>query len=335
MADARPLSLRCAQQAAEALGFTFEDLDPFAHHLARISGGFGAFFIGAGAVSAYPINDAAAAGVARDKAHSHAVLARADVAFPPAEHVFLSDRYADVRPPGRGITEAAVFAEALGYPVFVKPNDGAHGRFARSVADAQSLRRHLTAMAASHTIALVQRRVCGRERRVFCLDGAPVFGYDKTQPRFITDGERRLADQLAAVSRARHRQGLPPVDSEDLALRADLQRLGLRLEDTPPAGVAITIAEAANSALGGGVENLTTALSAADHALAARLARAFGLRVFAVDLIETAEGETFVLEVNANPALATLERAGRWDLLNQIWREVVAKAAEAARERGL
>ncbi len=335
MPDTRPLSVRCAERAALALGFTFENLDRFAHHLARISGDFGAVFVGAGAVSAYPINNAAAAAVARDKAHSYAVMAQAGVPFPPAEHVFVSDRYADVRPPGRGLDDAAGFAEAFGYPVFVKPNDGSHGRFARSVPDRHVLERHLRAIAEFHPIALIQQRICGRERRIFCLDGAPVFAYVKTRPRLITDGVRRVKDQLAAVSQARHRQGLPPIATDDPALCADLARLGLDLCDTPPAGLAITVAEATNSALGGGHDALTTVVSPADQALSARLAQAFGLRVFAIDLIEAADGTSFVLEINANPALATLERAGRQDLLDQIWRDVLVKAAEACRERRL
>lgn len=331
--DDRPLSVRYAEKAAQALGFAFESLDPFSHHLARVSGPFGAVFIGAGAVSAYPLNAATAVDIARDKAHASAILARAGLPFPETGHFFVTDRDAGLRPPGRGVEEAVRFAATLGYPVFVKPNDGSRGRLAQSVADEDALRRHLAAIGAQHLIAIVQRRVRGRERRILALDGAPVATYVKTPPRLRADGIHTVRAQLAAVSDHQRAQGLGPVNLDDPVLAENLARLDVTLDDTLPAGATLIYAETANASLGGGGADLTTDVSAADRALVARLARLFGLRVFAVDLIEPPDAPPQILEINGNPALTTLERAGRDDLLLALWTTILTKAAEDAARR--
>ena len=60
-----------------------------------------------------------------------------------------------------------------------------------------------------------------------------------------------------------------------------------------------------------------------DEALDA--AAAIGLRLAAVDMFDVA-GEFVVIEVNSNPMIATLEEAGRWDLIAEIWRANIAVA---------
>ena len=49
-------------------------------------------------------------------------------------------------------------------------------------------------------------------------------------------------------------------------------------------------------------------------------ATAVGLSLAAVDLFDLVEQGLAVIEVSSNPMIATLEDAGRWDLIEKIWR---------------
>lgn len=324
-----PLNVRYARKAAEALGYGHEIVDPFSHSLIRIWSKDRFAFVGAGGVPGYPLNDATAAAIARDKAHSYELLGRIGVRIPASQIVFVDERYADLRPAGRERGDAKAFAAGLGYPVFVKPNDGSRGALAQSVADEAELDRHLDRIGAVSVSAIVQQYLKGSERRIFCIDGVPLFAYAKTAAAICGDGELTVAELLRDVDRRYLRAGLSPVNWQDPVLAAALAAHGLRLDSVAPAGLAIAFSEKANVAGGGGVADFRETFSAFEAALCRSIRDAIGLRVCAIDLLVAAgeaEEDAFVLELNANPALASLEKLGRDDVLMRIWTEVLRKA---------
>ncbi|UPT61244.1 MAG: hypothetical protein M0D54_12410 [Hyphomonadaceae bacterium JAD_PAG50586_4] len=86
----------------------------------------------------------------------------------------------------------------------------------------------------------------------------------------------------------------------------------------------------ANRAAGGGATELRDGASASMTRLALAAAAAVGLRLAAVDMFDTSPhgdgGDLVVIEVNSNPMIATLEDAGRWDLIIEIWKANFAAA---------
>jgi len=78
------------------------------------------------------------------------------------------------------------------------------------------------------------------------------------------------------------------------------------------------LGEPANRSVGGGAIALQTDVPEAFAAVALAAARPLGLDFAAVDLFETERG-LIVIEVNAAPAVQTLEDFGRWDLIETIW----------------
>src|SRR5262245_3116 len=113
---------RYAADAAQAIGATFEDLDNGAGYLFRVSKGSRSLVAGAGSVCSFPINSATAFTLSRDKAHTKTVLIAAGLPVIPGGLFFAHKRRAGLRGPGREAEDARAFAEKLGYPVFVKPN---------------------------------------------------------------------------------------------------------------------------------------------------------------------------------------------------------------------
>jgi glutathione synthase/RimK-type ligase-like ATP-grasp enzyme len=80
----------------------------------------------------------------------------------------------------------------------------------------------------------------------------------------------------------------------------------------------------ANRSRGGGAENFQEGAPAPLAELARAAAQALGLSLAGVDLFDVSPGrdlsQLVVIELNANPAVETLEDVGRWDLIETIWR---------------
>ncbi|MFL6845925.1 MAG: RimK family alpha-L-glutamate ligase [Allosphingosinicella sp.] len=324
-----PLKIRFARLAAAELGYSTETIDRFSHYLIKVSNGPRFTFVGSGNVHSYPINNATISSIATDKSHTATLLEQIGVDVPRSRLVFLDDRFADFRPEGRDISEARAFAASLGYPVFVKPNEGSRGIFAQSVADEAALERHLKAIASRYYSAVVQEYLHGEEERIFYIDGEPYFAYRKTRPFIIGDGHRTIGELLEEVDRKLRRSGLSPTNRSDPVLTAGLEKEGLSPDDVAPAGTRLPFAEKANLSWGGGVMDFREHFSDRETELCRKIHGQTGLRVCAIDLLRTeapAGGREVVIELNANPALASVERMGRTDLLKRIWKAILAKA---------
>ncbi len=318
--------IRFLAEACDTHGWQIEIIDRYSGHLARVSNGQSWFLVGAGAVSSYPINNAVAAGVAKDKAHTAALLSRAGFRVPDGEHFFLIAAYRDQRGPGREIADALYYAKQLGFPVFVKPNDGARGDFAELIHDEHALLFHLMAMAPRYHCALVQRVVSGPEYRVFVVDGTVMFHYRKTGAALIGDGVhtvQKLLDDANAALRARR---ISPVPAESPILQAALAAAKLGLLSIPDKGQRLLFTQRANLSGGGDLADFSVTASPALALWAKKLAETADLRVCGIDVIAP-DGidhpdTAIVMEVNSNPSLAGAHAAGYGAVVQEIWRRV-------------
>lgn len=310
-----PDSTRYARDAAEAIGARFEDLDGGEGYLFRISRG-GCFILGGGGnVCAYPVNSAPAYTISRDKAHTKAVLLSCDIPVIPGGLYFTTTLRAPLRGPGREASDAAAFALCLGYPIFCKPNNGSRGTFAEIVRSPSDLEDYIRRVAVEFEAFLIEPVLDGAEHRVFVLDGRPVFHSTKSAPSLIGDGGSTLAQLLAALNATLQREGVSALPASALA--------GHDPSRTPAAGEPIPLPGRRNLSAQGGIEAVSEHVPSRLAAPALAAVVALGLRAGAVDLFDLSPARDFsdivVIEVNGNPGLRTLERAGRSDLIRAIW----------------
>src|SRR5208282_1110941 len=105
---------------------------------------------------------------------------------------------------------------------------------------------------------------------------------------------------------------------------------GLAPEYVPARGEKIILPGRRNLSAGGDVEDFTTEVPADLAALALRAADAIGLRVAGIDIFDTSPARDLsalvVIEVNGNPGIQSLEAIGRGDLIDRIWRTILARA---------
>jgi cyanophycin synthetase len=310
---------RYAAHTAAVCGYAFRSLDGADGYLFEVRDGARAATFAAGAGTPYALNDARAAALARDKAFCAEVLRSAGVPVLAGRMFFITERWREMRSPGRELDDALAFGASAEYPLFCKPISASNGLYAEVVESEAALADYLQRAACEHFAVLVQPYVQAPEHRVFVLNGSPLFSYKKSPPFVRGDGRRSLGELVRAMSR--EGPGLKPRgrDANDRLLAAD---------DVPPAGALIALQGPANRAAGGGASALREGASEAIGRLAVAAAAAIGLSLAAVDLFEGADsaGDFTVIEVNSNPMIATLEEHGRWDLIERIWRANFAAA---------
>lgn len=325
-----PLSLEILRQACAATGDAFETADPDTNYMARVRRGGRFFFAGASLAPAFPLNAHFAAALADDKVHMAAALEAAGVAVVPSRTFFADPadaaRYGADDRAGRSPADALAYAEAAGYPLFAKLNRGTHGRLALRLSDANDLIAYMREARALDRLFHLQPVVDAPEARIFALDGRARFLYRREKLALVGDGKRTLGAILGDyLNDARFR-----AEPSALATTAEtvlrLARAKRALGDAPAKGEVVFAADAANLSQGGALRDL--ALDAPDtvHAWAAKVGDATGLRVFGADVFcdRLDDPASYrVIEVNANPSLTGLWRAGEEAACLAIWTDVL------------
>ena len=310
-----PDSTRYARDAATAIGARFEDLDDGGGYLYRISRGGRSVLGGGGNVCAYPVNSATAYTISRDKAHTKAVLSAHGLPVIPGAVFFAHDRRIALRGPGREAADAIRHAEAQGYPVFCKPNNGSRGTYAEIITSSDALRDYIHRVAVDFESFLIEPVREGTEHRVFVQNGRPVFHSTKAIPHLVGDGASTLAQLLARQNDAVRLEGVSALPCSVLGNR-DPQSI-------PPAGERIPLPGRRNLSAAGAIESVSETVPAQLAAPALAAVEALGLNIAAVDMFDLSPDRDFadiaLIEVNGNPGLRTLELAGRSDLICTIW----------------
>ena len=334
-APAPPLAPHLAlyREVCRRQGWSFELLDAHSGQLARISDGSRSFAVAGGRACVYPINSASAADIARDKAHTLTVLRAAGIAVPRTALVFLHDAYRAERGAGHELEDAPALAARLGYPLIVKPNDGARGHLVAEVGDWARLQAHLADIAAHSPLALLQQQLAGEEWRLFVLDGRVAFAYRRAPPRLAGDGRRTLGELLAAYNSDLAARALSPLAADTPSLLRALAAAGLSRETILPEGASFPLPGRRNLAAGGAIADYTESVPPTVEAWAARAAAAIGLRVAGLDLFapDLADPAHFTaLELNANPSLMGVVRAGHRETALAILAAVCRAAIHSA-----
>jgi glutathione synthase/RimK-type ligase-like ATP-grasp enzyme len=309
---------RYAAFAAEQLGFAFRSLDGDDGYLFEVIDGQRQALFPAGASTPYALNDARAAGLARDKAFTAKALERAGLPAIASQMFFVTERWAEMRGSGREPEDARAFAKDAAYPLFCKPIAGSNGQYAELIDSEAAFLDYMTRVAREHFAILAQPFLQGVEYRVFVLNGRGLFFYRKSAPEIVGDGVRTIAQLAQALAR--------PNAPTMVSVRAlDAHGVSFGGAHVPVKTEILTLQGAANRALGGGASRPETDIPNALETLGRVSAHALDLELAGVDIFDVSPARDLsdlkVIEVNSNPMIYTLEEYERWDLILEIWRE--------------
>ena len=307
--------------ACAAYGVPFARLDGDGGTVVRIGAPPHACVVATtGRTCVYPLNTATAMALATDKHFTRIALDAAGVANLGGESFFLDARRAGQRRPGREVDDARRCFDDRGGVAFCKPLAGSRGDFAERIAGRAAFEDWLVRVAAAHDAVLLQDVFEGDEFRVFVVDDATVFVMQRFAPVLRGDGTRTLG---ALHSELTARQTADAISASVLprVARTNAGR-AVTLDDVLSAGETVALDDRRNASAGATVR-LVAVDDAPDGvvALAHAARRATGLRVAGVDVMVCADGPR-IIEVNGNPAIASLETLGRDDLVLRVWGEV-------------
>jgi len=240
---------------------------------------------------------AIAEGISRDKDLTKRLLAAVGVPVPEGEFV-------------RSAEQAREAAEALGYPVVVKPFDGNHGRgvFTNLTSGDEVESAYAVAIEEGSGV-IVERFIQGCEHRLLVVAGRLVAAARGDLADVVGDGRSTVQALIDTQLNADPRRGqnedapLNPVRL-DSASRLELARQGLDGDSVLPEGRRLLIQRNGNVAI-----DCTDEVHPDTAAIASLAARTVGLDIAGIDLVAedvsrplAAQGGA-VVEVNAGPGL--------------------------------
>lgn len=215
----------------------------------------------------------------------------------------------------RSEAEALHAAAALGWPVVVKPADAGKGKgVTAGITDADALRAAFrSAQVMTRAPLLVERFVPGTDHRLLVVRGQLVAATRRDPPQVVGDGQRTLAELVAALNAARaavpeQRRYLKQIVFDDVVTQ-HLQRQGLHTLSVPQPGQIVTLRSNANVSTGGHATAVLSQVHPAVRRMAEAVAAAVGLDCIGIDYItpdiaaDPAQLPGAVIEVNAKPGL--------------------------------
>ncbi|MBV2234363.1 MAG: cyanophycin synthetase, partial [Sterolibacterium sp.] len=220
-------------------------------------------------------------------------------------------------PQGRSVAtlEAALqAAEAIGWPVVVKPQDGNQGRGVTvNITTPEQLAQAYAVASRIGEAILVERHLRGGDYRLLVVGERLVAAARREPPHVLGDGVhsvRTLVNEVNSDPRRGdgHATALTRIPFDDIAL-ARLTEQGLTPDDIPAKGQHVALRDNANLSTGGTATDVTDDVHPEVAARAVAAAQMVGLDICGIDLVcehvlsPIEEQGGGIVEVNAAPGL--------------------------------
>jgi len=191
-----PESMKLLVEIAKEAGHEAEWIDRWSGGLVRINGKY----FGSGFFPKYQLNSATSRQLVKDKTYAYMLLEEAKIKVPNGDYFFRFDQKYIGQIQGKGMDEARQWANDHGYPVFVKPNQGALGRNCFKVSDEEELLICLEKIFIDDYMVLVQEVLEGKEYRVMFVDSEIVLIYEKSRAYERVNGKKKYVSDVANLS---------------------------------------------------------------------------------------------------------------------------------------
>jgi D-alanine-D-alanine ligase-like ATP-grasp enzyme len=262
----------------------------------------------------WDLNTLGAAAIALDKDATAHVLKRRGYTVPTGRGFSNHGRVHKAREIGR----AYAYAQKLGLPVLLKPNDSSSDQHVCVVYTRTQFYAAAREVFAASKKLLVQRIARGSDCSIVVLDDEVLMASEKTRPYVIGDGQSSIRKLIATSQRRSRAAGHPSeLRVDDVRVRRHLAHRRQTLETVPAAGRRVELLPCGNLGVGGDVRVVTDVLHPKLRALAIRAVGDMGLRLASLDLVLSRPSDAppqkcTVLEVNSAPGLDTHEREPGW-----------------------
>ncbi len=215
------------------------------------------------------------------------------------------------------VDSAVRIAAQIGYPVVVKPINGARGDGVTAAIDSQSelVNAFKLAMRQSARGVVVERHVNGTHHRLAVFGGKLVWVMILYPARVIGDGVHSVAGLIEQENQCRQRDDKNKPILMDAAMEGLLAKKGLSYDYCPAQGEEIQLRSVSNHSQGGTIEYFAEQIHPEIREMAETLARAFRMNAMGIDFITEDIAQSWrdvpcaIIEVNQTPGFTTLKDA--------------------------
>jgi D-alanine-D-alanine ligase-like ATP-grasp enzyme len=275
--------------------------------------------------SSMGMNRLGASEVARDKGYTKYFLDQLGYRTPQGK-VFLFPRFVDLidRNLGRfGFSEfnhinamLAYIEGSLGYPCYLKPNEGSQGRGIECCRSADEVRAAVENFATQGALkVIVEKAVPYPDFRVVVMGDEIISCYLRKPLELIGDGVSNILTLLQARQARFEEQGRDTVlNMDDPRIGKSLQRMGWHQHTVLATGQAWKVFDVSNLSVGGDSEDFTDAIHPHWRQLCIKITADMGLHLCGVDIacesISDPSADYSILEINAAPGLDNYAATG-------------------------
>lgn len=240
-------------------------------------------------------------------------------------------RIIDAKAPFSDVSEAVNYVEQeIGYPCFIKPNDGSQGIGVFQCQDVEQLTQAIHQLVTlRHPVLLIEAPIDYPEFRVVVHQSEFVCCYGRRPMQIIGDGltrfEALFAQKLQTLTQANRPHSLA---LDDPRIEHKLKKKGITYDTIIENGVSVDVFDSANLSAGGEVVDYTDRIHPYWKALCVEVSQRFNLAVCGVDIfiedITSPDSDYSIVELNATPTLsgfATVSQEAKqivYDLYRQI-----------------
>jgi len=213
------------------------------------------------------------------------------------------------------IVEAKDAAKKIGYPVVVKPEDGAHGEGVTiNVADEEMLRiSYMEAFNVNQKDVLIQRFIPGDDYRVLVVDYKVLAIAKRVPCNIVADGKSNIEDLIENENQnplrgKGHQKAMTSIVLDE-HVEQFLKSQNLTLKSIPDDGEQIFLRENANLSTGGEAYDVTDMAHKDNIKILENMSKALNARVTGIDIRCTDISKKFddddyaVIETNVSPGI--------------------------------
>jgi len=322
-----PYSLKILKEACRKHGYNFRIVDTIGNNLAEISDSKKSFFSSNRRPGTFPLNPSFASGIVKDKAWTTKILKERGFRIIEGKHFFLNGKHIDHRKGKRELNDAIKYAKNK-YPVFVKPNDSSSGLYAEVIYDEKELIRHLAKIEKISEIGIIQELKNLDEYRIFAIGGSIQFIYQRESAYLCGDGNKNIRELLRELNK-KIIKSKNNISERDFYLRKVLSENKLKISSILPEGRKIKITSKANLSAGGEIKEYVKEVPKKVENWVSELMNVFSLKVCGIDIFVDGDignpNNFIVIELNPNPGLSGIYRAGYKKDAIDIWGEILKK----------
>lgn len=256
----------------------------------------------------FNINPLASAEIAKDKGYADFFLKHYGYHTSEGQTFFSEERNRRIKIK-RTIDDGFAYAESLGFPVILKPNNLSQGTLVTKVYNKSEYYRAARKILRKTPVMLVQRFYSGHDYRIVVLDDEVISAYERIPLFVIGDGKSSIRKLAARKQKYYQKTGRDTeIDIDDFRIVQKLKRQRLHLDSILGKGDKVYLLDNANLSTGGDAVDVTHAIHPEFKRLAVNITKDMGLRMCGVDIITSTDismpmSDYVVIEINSAPGL--------------------------------